>query len=77
VNGHADMVTPENRVAAFLLANVGLPFCMPCLALELRLAAQAVVSAVSMLAGCDRFKLTNRLCARCFREHAVIYLGMK
>ena len=73
----ADVMTTESRVAAFLLANVGLPFCMPCMAAELRQSAQAVVTAAAAIAGSGRFKITNRTCARCFSQQAVMYLGMK
>jgi hypothetical protein len=77
VNTLPDVMTTENRVAAFLLANVGLPFCMPCLAAELQQPAHAVVSAAASIAGSDRFKITKRTCARCFSSQAVMYLGMK
>ena len=72
-----DVMTTETRVAAFLLANVGLPFCMSCMAVELRQPAQAVINAAAAIAGSDRFRITNRTCARCFSQQAVMYLGMK
>jgi hypothetical protein len=77
VIAHANVSKSEGRVAAFLMANVGLPFCLPCVAQELRLATPAVVVAAASLAGADRFKLTNRCCARCLSEQAVIYRGMR
>jgi hypothetical protein len=77
VNTLPDVLTTETRVAAFLLANVGLPFCMPCMAEELQQPAHAVVSAAASIAGSDRFKITKRTCARCFSPQAVMYLGMK
>ena len=64
-------------MAAFLLVNVGLPFCMACISNELRQPVHAVVQAAAAIEGSSRFKLTNRTCARCFGEQAVIYLGMK
>jgi len=73
----ADVLTSENRVAAFLMANVGLPFCLPCVAHEVRLAPLTVAAVAATLAGADRFKLTNRCCARCFSEQAVIYRGLR
>ena len=72
-----DLMTTETRVAAFLLANVGLPFCMPCMAVELRQPEDAVVNAAATIAGSERFRITNRMCARCFSQQAVMYLGMK
>ena len=72
-----DVMTTETRVAAFLLANVGLPFCMTCMAVELRQPAEAVINAAAAIAGSDRFRITNRTCARCFSQQAVMYLGMK
>jgi hypothetical protein len=77
VNTLPDVMTTETRIAAFLLANVGLPFCMPCMASELRQPADAVVNAAAAIAGSDRFRITNHTCARCFSEQAVMYLGMK
>lgn len=77
MNALLDVITTESRVAAFLLANVGLPFCMPCMAAELRQSPHAVVSAAASIAGSDRFRITNRTCAGCFSQQAVIYLGMK
>jgi hypothetical protein len=77
VNTLPDVMTTETRVAAFLLANVGLPFCMPCMAVELRQSENAVVNAAATIAGSDRFRITNRMCARCFSQQAVMYLGMK
>jgi hypothetical protein len=74
---HLDMPTPESQVAGFLVANEGLPFCLPCVGQAVRLGTGVVVAAAASLVGSDRFKLTNRCCARCFSEQAVIYLGMK
>ena len=73
---HADVSTSENRIAAFLMANVGLPFCLSCVAHEVRLGEATVGAAAATLVATNRFKLTNRCCARCFSEQAVIYRGM-
>jgi hypothetical protein len=59
------------------MANVGLPFCLPCVAEQTGVATPRVVAAAVTLAGTDTYKLTNRCCARCFSEQAVIYRGMR
>jgi hypothetical protein len=72
-----EVVTAEGRMTAFLMENMGLPFCGDCLRQKLGLAPAAIADATRRLAGHGRFKLTNRCCAQCFSEQAVIYLGMK
>ena len=72
-----DVITTEGRMVAFLSANVGLPFCLSCIAAELRASAPEVVAAAAALVGGERFKLTNRCCARCLSEQAVMYQGLK